>query len=65
MTPLVQCRCPDCSRICGEAGEGSTVRLQCDHDKIRFSGRVINGRFVVERTFRRQMQSAGPPRYIG
>lgn len=65
MAQLVACRCPECRHIRGEAGDGSEVRLQCNQCKIKFVGIVRAGKFHVTNTLRRQMQSAGPPRYIG
>jgi hypothetical protein len=65
---MVQCRCPECGHVRGEAGEGSQVRLQCRQDKIKFVGVVRQGRFVVLNTIdlrRKSMGSAGPPRFVG
>jgi hypothetical protein len=46
MANFVKCRCPKCGHIRGEAEEGSTVRLHCRSDKLKFFGVVRNGKFL-------------------
>ena len=67
MSNYVDCRCPDCGHIRGQADEGSGVKLQCRQCRIFVRGRVTGGKFVVKSTerVRRQVESAGPPKYIG
>ena len=67
MANFVQCRCPGCGHIRGEAKNGSTVRLQCRQCSKKFYGRVVNGEFLVigEIDVRRSALSTSSPHYTG
>jgi hypothetical protein len=71
MAGMIACRCPSesggCGHIRGEAAEGSYVRLQCRQCRIKFSGRIENGKFIctdIDKVERR-MDSRGAPGYVG
>lgn len=67
MSDFVQCRCPGCGHIRGEAKNGSSVRLQCRQCSKKFYGRVVNGEFLLagEIDVRRSMMSKASPHYTG
>ena len=67
MSNYVDCRCPKCGHIRGQAAVGSNVRLQCRQCRIFFNGRVKDGEFFILSTenIRRRVESSSPPKYIG
>jgi hypothetical protein len=67
MPAYVDCRCPKCGHIRGQAAENSHVKLQCRQDRIYFFGVVKGGKFRLTGTanVRRRVESAPPPSYRG
>lgn len=67
MSGYVDCRCPSCNHKRGQAKEGSRIRIQCRQCRMFIEGIVRDGAFRVLSThnYRRRIESATPPKYIG
>ena len=69
-TAYIDCRCPDCDHIRGQAADGSKVQLQCRQCGIKFCGVVISGRFRVTNQYQvrpksRKVIVTNPPTLTG
>jgi hypothetical protein len=69
-TAYVDCRCPGCDHIRGQAANGSQVQLQCRQCGIKFCGLIRAGRFKVTNQHqvgpkRKKIIATNPPTLTG